>query len=259
MEKTNAKSRRWEEGARHWKEDARQLFKQTTAAILVLGASMNAYAGLFGLGGTSWKEEVLLHDDTKIVVERYIKRYGKHEVGQRPPIGEQSLAFVLPETNQRVVWKDEYSADLGGANFNLMMLDIMRGSAYLLATPAGCFSYNKWGRPNPPYVILKLEGDEWRRISIEELPTEIVRPNLLFSSPDDVAARTQVQGIVPATAIQNEFHRYRQPEFRSIVRKIVKRGTEGSSVNCEEMVRYKCGWVSPHGDAGRKFMDRNCK
>jgi Ca2+-binding RTX toxin-like protein len=27
---------------------------------------MSAYAGLFGFGGTSWKEEVLLHDGSKL-------------------------------------------------------------------------------------------------------------------------------------------------------------------------------------------------
>ena len=43
---------------------------------LTLGLGMNANAGLFGLGGTSWKEEVLLHDGSKIVVERKVKRGG---------------------------------------------------------------------------------------------------------------------------------------------------------------------------------------
>jgi hypothetical protein len=38
--------------------------------ILMMGVSMSACAGLFGMGGTSWKEEVLLHDGSKIIVER---------------------------------------------------------------------------------------------------------------------------------------------------------------------------------------------
>ena len=45
---------------RHW------LLKTagTICLILTLGASMNAEAGLFGIGDNtmSWKEEVLLHD-----------------------------------------------------------------------------------------------------------------------------------------------------------------------------------------------------
>jgi hypothetical protein len=34
--------------------------------VVLLMLSMSASAGLFGFGGTSWKEEVLLHDGRKI-------------------------------------------------------------------------------------------------------------------------------------------------------------------------------------------------
>ncbi len=33
--------------------------------LFLVGASMSAEAGLFGFGDVSWKEEVLLHDDSK--------------------------------------------------------------------------------------------------------------------------------------------------------------------------------------------------
>ena len=42
----------------------------TIGLILTLGMSMNADAGFLGFGGDSWKEEVLLHDGSKIIVER---------------------------------------------------------------------------------------------------------------------------------------------------------------------------------------------
>ena len=42
----------------------------TLVAILAMGTVTNANAGLFGLGGTSWREEVLLHDGGKVIVER---------------------------------------------------------------------------------------------------------------------------------------------------------------------------------------------
>lgn len=191
--------------------------------ILTLGVSMSADAGLFGLGGTSWKEEVLLHDGRKIIVDRTAKRHGRHEIGQRPPIGDQSISFTMPGTKQRVVWKDEYSEDVSGANFNLMMLDIVQGTAYLLATPAGCLSYNKWGRPNPPYVVFKYQGSEWKRIPLEELPAEIKLPNMLHSSPDDVAEKSAKGGVVPTTVIREENDGYRQPEYKTILREPLAR------------------------------------
>lgn len=42
--------------------------------ILMAGLTMNADPKVFGLGGTSWKEEVLLHDGSKIIVERSVER-----------------------------------------------------------------------------------------------------------------------------------------------------------------------------------------
>lgn len=189
--------------------------------LLMIGASMNAEAGLFGFGGTSWKEEVLLHDGSKIIADRTVKRHGRHEIGQRSPIGDQNISFTLPETNQRIAWKDEYSEDVDGADFNLMMLDILHGVAYLLASPAGCLSYNKWGRPNPPYVIFKYQDEEWKRIPLQSLPAEIKLPNLLHSSPDDVAEKNARGGVVPASVIREHYEGYKQPEYKTILREAI--------------------------------------
>lgn len=241
---------------------ARETLKAAIVSILLVGTGISACAGRMEFGGqASWEEEVLSHDGGKMLVERTATRRGRHEIGQQPPIGDQSLAFMMPKTNQRVVWKDEYSEDVGSANFNLMLLDIVQGVAYLLATPAGCLSYNKWGRPNPPYVVFKYQGKEWRRIPLQELPVEIVRPNLLHSSPDRVAARTQIQGIVPAAVIRKETDEYRQPEYRSILRDPIK----GGEKNCAEMVYDgKGGWVGigwfrdqPSYEACLKYCARN--
>jgi len=53
-------------------------------SILIVGISMDAF-GFLGFGGTNWKEEVLLHDGGKIIVERSVDRGGRHESGQKPP------------------------------------------------------------------------------------------------------------------------------------------------------------------------------
>lgn len=126
------------------------------AVLLMVGVSMDANAELFGFGSTSWKEEVLLHDGSKIVVERSQSRGGRHEIGQSSSVKEHEITFTLPGTNKSVTWKDEYSEDIGHSNFDLLALHILNGTPYIAAAPFGCLSYNKWGRPNPPYVFLNI-------------------------------------------------------------------------------------------------------
>jgi len=200
--------------------------KRLLRAILTLaamgGIGMNANAGLFGLGGTSWKEEVLLHDGNKIIVERWVERGGRHEIGQKPPIKEQSIRFTLPQNHQRVEWKDDYSEDVGGANFLPMLLDVVDATPYLVVNPMGCLSYNKWGRPNPPYVIFRHDGTTWQRISLQELPAEITTPNLIFSMPD-IEAEKLGKGLVSAEAIGKLIKGYQQPHYRTIVREALAR------------------------------------
>lgn len=227
----------------------------TLILTLMIGASMNAEAGLFGFGGDSWKEEVLLHDGSKIIVERTAKRHGRHEIGQRPPIGDQSLSFTMSGTNRQVVWKDEYSEDVSSANFLLMALDVVQDAAYLVVTPAGCLSYNKWGRPNPPYVIFKYDGNAWIRIPLQELPAEIKLPNLLHSSPDDVAEKRAKNGVVSAQVIREETERYRQPEFKAILRE----ASPGVGSGCEELIRYKGYWIMPNDPVARGMVDKKTK
>jgi hypothetical protein len=61
--------------------------------FVLAAASLGACAGLPFTGGSSWKEEVLLHDGRTLIVERSIIRRGRHEIGQPPPIGEQTIRF----------------------------------------------------------------------------------------------------------------------------------------------------------------------
>jgi len=243
-------------GNGHW------LLKQITGFgfLLMMGVSMNSDAGLFGSGGTSWKEEVLLHDGSRIIVERTVERGGRHEIGQQPPIKEQSLTFTMPGTNEKVVWEDKFTEDVGGANFLPMLLDMRDGVAYLVASPMGCLSYNKWGRPNPPYVVFKYQGKAWNRIMLQELPAEIQTPNLIASSPDDEAKKAG-QRIVSAEAIKALIAGYRTLEHKIILREAVK---GGGITSCEHMIPYgKGGWLGidwfsdqPTYEACLRFCER---
>jgi hypothetical protein len=192
--------------------------------VLTLGVGMNVYV----FGGDSWKEEALLHDGSKIIVERTVERGGRHEVGQKPPYKEQSLSFTLPGTNQTITWEDHYSQDLGSANFLPMMLDISEGTPYIVVHPMGCLSYNKWGRPNPPYVIFQYQGQKWKRISLQELPADIKSLNLIFSSPD-IQVEKFGKRFVSAEMIKQLINDYKQPEYKTILREAMMQGAGKTS------------------------------
>lgn len=219
--------------------------------LLMLGVSVSACS-------KDWNEEVQLHDGSKIIVERTVDRGGRHEIGQESPIKEQNLTFTLPTTNERINWKTEFSKDVGLADFKPILLDIVQGKTYIVTTLMGCLAYNKWGRPNPPYVIFKYEGREWKRMPIQELPAEIKAPNLIISSPDEEVEKTG-KSYVTVAMVQAANRDLTQPEYKTILREPLPAARiEGM---CEPMVYYKCGWTGtrPDGTFDKKFLDNVCK
>ena len=220
--------------------------------IFVLVGTAISACGFLGFGGTRWKEEVLLHDGSKLVVERTVKRGGRHEIGQKPPYKYQSLVFTMPGTNQLVKWEDKFSEDLGMANFLPMLLDIHNDVAYLVVDPMGCLSYNKWGRPNPPYVIFKYEDKTWQRIQLSELPAEVKTPNLIFSAPD-IAVEKSGSRFMTAEMIKRIISAYKQPEYRTILREPLSK--KRINKKCMEMILYKGYWIMPNDPVARKMVD----
>lgn len=219
----------------------------TGLTLFNFGISLEAEAGLFGFGGDSWKEEVIQYDGSKIIVKRTQSYRGRHEIGQGAPIGEQVITFSLPSTNQSITWKSEYSEEIGRANFELLALHIKNGVPYIVATPFLCLSYNKWGRPNPPYVIFKFDGKEWNQIPLSELPNEFKDINVVIDTREydwEVAKKSMIS----AEDVKKLNSNLTQLEFQSILREPMDpKRMPGSSVNCIELVRIKDGWVSPGG------------
>jgi hypothetical protein len=92
-------------------------------------------------------------------------------------------------------------------------------------------------------VVLKYERKEWKRIPLQELPSEIKTPNLIISSPDNKVEKIG-KSPVSAEMIQQINSGLDQPEYKTILREVLK---GGGITSCEEMVRVKDGWISPGG------------
>ena len=230
------------------------------ALILTLGVSMNADAGLFGFGGTSWKEEALLHDGSKIIVKRSQSYGGRHEVGQSSPVKEHTISFKLPDSGKTATFKSEYSQDVGRANFNLLALHVLNGTPYIVASPNLCLSYNKWGRPNPPYVFFKYDSKAWQRIQDNEFPAEFKSINLIVNNgrEEHIERAANKLGYVPAEGVRQINSSLTQPEYKTILREALSK--ERINEMCAPMVHYKCGWfgTNPDGTLNKEFADHMC-
>jgi hypothetical protein len=193
--------------------------------ILMMGVSMSACSD-------SWKEEVLLHDGQKIIVKRSQSFGGSRELGQSAPIKEQEISFTAPHGDKVITFKSEFSEDVGRANFTLLALHILNGTPYLIAEPNLCLSYNKWGRPNPPYVIFKHDGNAWQRGTLQELPLEFKDINLVINTKSH-ADELVAPSVVSAERVRKFNSSLTQPEYKTILReKISNAGGE----RCDEMV-----------------------
>jgi hypothetical protein len=224
--------------------------------ILAMGIVTSADAGLFGLGGTSWKEEVLLHDGSKVIVNRSQNYGGRHEIGQSPPVKEHTITFTLTGADKTIKWVSEYSEDIGRTNFNLLALHVLNGVPYLIVEPNLCLSYNKWERPNPPYITFKYDGNAWQRIQMAELPSEFKTINLIVNNgrEEDIQKAANELGYVPAEGVHAINSSLRQLEYQTILREAVPQ--DRISQLCEERVLYKGLWILPNDPVARKFIDQ---
>jgi hypothetical protein len=213
--------------------------------ILMMGVSMSACSS-----SVTWKEEVQLHDGSKIIVNRSQSYGGRHEIGQGGSISEQEITFTLPNTNKTLTFKSEFSEDIGGINFILLALHILNGTPYMVVEPRGCLAYNKWGMPNPPYVFFKHNGKEWQRIPLAEFPTEFKIVNLVVSPANYDFEKTITEQTVISVELVKELN-----DGPGIVKTILHAPYPGAAGSCGEMIYDgKGGW---HGTGlfGKTYAD----
>jgi hypothetical protein len=190
--------------------------------ILILGINMNAQAQLFGIGGKtkSWKEEVLLHDGQIIIAERFynLGGYSTIDSTERAAV-DQTVTFSLPGTNKKIVWKTNYNAtDIKVDNLGLILFDVVNDTPYIATYPVGCFAFEKWKRPNPPYVLFKYESNQWKQISLSELPIPLNKANVVVGLPATVLLKPFY-----SVAQVNEKNRNVVPRYKAVLREPLMR------------------------------------
>ena len=129
----------------------------------------------------------------------------------------------------------------------LITIGFIHGTPYIATVPAGCISYNYWGRPNPPYVFFKYDGKIWQRIKLEEFPMELTEANVVVGGPKPY----NQTGTLTIAQIKGE-NRYLEAHLKKIMRQPVK---SAQTMECEELIYYKGGWILPNDSVARQFMD----
>ena len=187
--------------------------------ILMMGVSMSACAGLSG-STMHWKEEVLLHDGNKVIIERFYNLGGYTTIDSRERKSiDQTVTFTLPGANRAIIWKtDFHDARPEPNSLNLLLLDVVKGVPYIATYPAGCIAYNKWQRPNPPYIFFKYEDNDWKRISLEEFPSELNKTNVIVGRPP----AELLKSFYTAEEVEDQNYDIHSPEYKTILREAVK-------------------------------------
>jgi len=219
--------------------------------LLMMGVSMSACS-------KGWQEEVLLHDGRVLLVERSYNLGGYPTLDARERrLLDETITFTLPESKQKVVWKTEFDDRSPEPNsLGSLLLDIVGGVPYLATSPAGCIAYNKWGRPNPPYILFKYVNAAWQQIPLKEFPAELVEANLMNMPDSRLLKPYYTVAAVKAKLADGNISAY----AKTILREAFPTGNMG----CGEMIRTGdggwdgIGWFSeqPSKEACLKYCER---
>jgi hypothetical protein len=181
-----------------------------------------------------WKEEVLLHDGRKLIVER-TQAYGGYPAIESPDreLLHEEWVFRIPDNGQKAVWKSDFRRPPEGDSLMLLQLNFLKGVPYVATSPAGCLSYNHWKRPNPPYVFFRYDGKTWKQIPLAEFPAVFRESNVVVGRPDP----DHREGLLSVDMVKEE-NRLLEPYLKQIVREPLKPGAVGVSCPDYSSPRY---------------------
>jgi len=203
---------------------------KTTILILAIGGAASACSSM------SWKEEVLLHDGKKIVVERFYNLGGYPALDSRDRAAlDETVTFKPHPTGKEIIWRTDFRDSVPEPNsLNLLLLDVVKDVPYIATYPVGCIAYNKWKRPNPTYIFFKYENEEWKQIPLAEFPAELTRANVIIGRP----ATSSLKSFYTVKGVDDENYDIHTPEYKTILREPMPK----AGAYCPEMV------TNGHGD-----------
>lgn len=212
----------------------------------LIGPLASACAAVQSGDRASWAEEVLLHDGSKLTLQRSQVRGGRHEIGQEVPIAEHTVSFSVPNS-KTITWLSQYGLEIEKSSLLLLALDVIRGQPYILTYPVGCVAYNKWSRPNPPYVAFRFDGSAWQRMDVAALPPEITQANVVVST-QRYEQRLAASGHPISSEEIRQLNETPNPDFEYL-RLFVRHPIQSrEAATCPEMVYDgKGGWQSRGG------------
>lgn len=120
----------------------------------------------------------------------------------------------------------------------MIRFDVVHGIPYLATYPAGCIAYNKWGRPDPPQILFKYENEQWKRITVAELPSELIgmSANVIVGTP----ASSLLKSFYTVEGVNAKNAPISTVEYKTILREPVK----GVWSGCPDMVSDgNGGWI----------------
>jgi hypothetical protein len=152
---------------RSWEQQPWRMQGVRVAALLLACLSLTACGKTI-----EWKQEVPLHDGRLIVIDR-VSQQGPFNpfLNMRMEV-RQELAFTHPDTGERIRW-------MIPEGLLPYMLDFDDGVPYYVLNAHTVADYNRWGCPNPPWIVYRYERGQWMRVPFEQLPVKFEKVNLM--------------------------------------------------------------------------------
>lgn len=135
-----------------------------------------------------------------------------------PPFHEQTLRFYLPNVDKVFEWAAPYNEFNGQSELIILAVHVLKNTPYIITAPNLCIDYNKWNRPNPPYIAFKWKGDTWQQIPWKDFPPEFNNINLTTGEKVQLGERPAGANILPAEVIARWSNEASLPQFRKILR-----------------------------------------
>lgn len=146
---------------------------------LLLAGLVVASAGCSRYKDVQWTEEVRLSNGQIVIAEREDRYRRVMDAGAGFQVGwlyeRGSVRTSLPAPiGQTVQWE---------GTLRPILLDVIGGNTvYFVAVPGSGAAREEWNLPrDEKYIVMVLDGKNWKRISLEQLPIE-AKPNLMANT-----------------------------------------------------------------------------